>query len=81
MQKRTKYTLKLFIINLFLLFPVNTYAQEAVPEKGLSIIPWAIKHCGSMPKEMIYGFAALAVLIISAVIYAVKCKGDKKDEK
>ncbi|MGM9936161.1 MAG: hypothetical protein ACI38A_02350 [Candidatus Ornithomonoglobus sp.] len=75
---------KIFIILLsafFIGLPVGAFAAEPAPDKGFGRIPWAVKCCGAMPNGMTAGFVILAVVIALTVLYGIKIKGDKRNEK
>ncbi len=52
------------------------FAEETAPEAGIGRILWAVKCGGAMPKPMIIGFIALALL---AAVIIIKLK-EKKNE-
>ncbi len=53
------------------------HAEETAPEAGIGRISWAMKCGGAMPKPMIIGLIALALL--AAVVIIIKLK-EKKNE-
>lgn len=63
-----------------LLIPYTVFADDPLPEKGISRIKWSIENCGPMPRIMLIGLIAIAVMII-ITLFTAKYYISKEDGK
>lgn len=77
MDKLKKQLSVLISCVLTLIYSPVCLAEETAPQAGIGRILWAVKCGGTMPKPMIIGFIALALLAAAVIVIKLK---EKKNE-